>query len=111
MAGAKLRLYSSTAATGRTLHLTRLAAPFTESGVTWNTQPAVTGTSASASSRTGWVEWNATDQVKAMYAGSNHGFRVRDASESAGTAAEQRFRSRENTTNRPELIVTFSPSP
>ncbi|KJK46831.1 hypothetical protein UK23_22390 [Lentzea aerocolonigenes] len=111
VSGAKLRLYSSTAATGRTLYLNRLAAPFTESSVTWNNQPAVTGTSASASSHAGWVEWNATDQVKAMYAGSNHGFRVRDASENAGTAAEQRFTSRENTTNRPELIVTFSPSP
>ncbi|WP_086663612.1 DNRLRE domain-containing protein [Lentzea kentuckyensis] len=111
VSGAKLRLYSSAAATGRTLYLNRLAAPFTESSVTWNNQPAVTGTSASASSRAGWVEWNATDQVEAMYGGSNHGFRVRDASESAGTAAEQRFTSRENTTNRPELIVTFSPSP
>lgn len=110
IAGAKLRLYTSTAATGRTLYLNRLAASFTESSVTWNNQPAVTGTAASATSRAGWVEWSATDQVKAMYAGGNHGFRVRDAGESAGTAAEQRFNSRENTTNRPELIVTFSPS-
>jgi hypothetical protein len=109
--GAQVRLSASTAAAGRTLQLTPLAAPFTEAGVTWNNQPAVTGTSASAASRTGWVEWNATDQVKAMYAGTNHGFRVRDAAEGAGTAAEQRFTSRENTTTRPELIVTFSPSP
>lgn len=111
VAGAQVRLYTSTAAAGRTLHLTRLAAPFTEAGVTWNNQPAATGTSAGAASRAGWVEWNATDQVKAMYAGTNHGFRVRDTAEGAGTAAEQRFNSRENTTNRPELIITFSPSP
>jgi Tol biopolymer transport system component len=111
VSGATLRLYASAAATGRTLHLTRLATSFTESGVTWNNQPSVTGTSAGAVSRDGWVEWTATDQVRAMYAGANHGFRVRDASESAATAAEQRFTSRENTTNRPELIVTFSPSP
>lgn len=110
VASVTLRLYSSTAATGRTLYVNRLATSFTESGATWNNQPAVTGPSASASSRAGWVEWNATDQVLAMYAGTNHGFRVRDAGESAGTAAEQRFNSRENTTNRPELIVAFSPS-
>lgn len=111
VAGAKVRLYTSATATGRTLYLNRLGSSFTESSVTWNNQPAVTGTSASAASRAGWVEWSATDQVKAMYAGGNHGFRIRDAGESAGTAAEQRFNSRENTTNRPEMIVTFSPSP
>ncbi|MFI6094965.1 DNRLRE domain-containing protein [Lentzea sp. NPDC051213] len=107
--GAKVRLFASTAATGRTLQLTRLGSSFTESGVTWTNQPGVTGTSASAASRAGWVEWTATDQVKEMYASGNHGFRVRDAAE--GAAAEQRFNSRENTTSKPELIITFSPNP
>ena len=108
--GAKLRLYAVSASAGRTLRAVPLAGPWTESGVTWRTKPATTGTAATARSGSGWVQWTVTGQVTGMYTGGNHGFLVRDASE-GGIGAEQRFQSHETGTGQPpELIVTFGPS-
>lgn len=106
---AKLRLYAGTAATGRTLRAYAAAAPWSENAVTWNNRPSTTGTAATTSSAAGWVQWSVTTQVNGMYSGTNNGFLIRDTYES-GSGPEQRFRSRESTTNLPELIVTFGPS-
>jgi hypothetical protein len=77
--------------------------------VTWNNQPATTGTAATTSSGSGYRQWTVTSQVQAMYAaGANHGFLIRDASESGG-GAEQQFHSREKGESMPQLVITFGP--
>ena len=47
---ATLRPYASSYKDGRTLHALQLAAPWTESGVTWANQPATTGAAAAVAS-------------------------------------------------------------
>ena len=80
---------------------------WTESAVTWANQPATTGTPATTSSGNGWREWTVKGQVSAMLAaGGGHGFLVRDASEN--NDHEQQFRSRENGSNRPQLVITWA---
>jgi hypothetical protein len=109
---ATLRLYASSAAGGRTLQVVRLNGSWTEGGVTWQNQPATTGSAATTSSGTGYRDWNVAGQVQAMYTGANNGFLVRDASENQD--AEQQFHSREKSDNRPLLVLEFgggSPPP
>jgi hypothetical protein len=106
---AKLRLYASSSKPGRTLEAVRLGAAWTESGVTWSSQPAPTGAAASASSpsTSRYVEWNVTSQVESMYSGATHGFLIRDSFEN-GNGIEQAFHGREKgTDNPPELVITF----
>lgn len=107
LVSATLRLHAGTAATGRTIQALQLAGTWTETGVTWATQPATTGTAATASSALGWVEFDTTTIVQAQYAGTSHGFLVRDATESSGTAAAQVYSSREGA-DPPQLVLTFS---
>jgi hypothetical protein len=107
--GATLRLYSTSAVAGRTIQAYQANASWTETGVTWNTAPGTAGAAASAASGTGWSSWTVTSQVQAMYAGSNHGFVVRDQTENAAAAPQQTYQTREGTPNSqdPELVVTF----
>jgi len=107
LTGATLRLNASSAAAGRTLQAFRVSTAWTQAGVTWNNQPAVTGSATTTASGTGWREWDVTTQTQAMYTGSNTGFLIRDASESAILAAVQVFSSREGA-NPPQLVVTFA---
>jgi large repetitive protein len=104
---AKLRLYASSYKTGRTLEALMLTAPWTEGGLTWNNQPAPTGTAATVTSGAGYREWTVTSQAQSMYSGGNHGFLIRDSAEGGG-GIEQGLHSREKgTDNPPELVVTF----
>jgi hypothetical protein len=89
------------------LRALRIAAAWSELSVTWSNQPATTGGAATASSGTGYLEWNVTLQVKAMYSGSNAGLLITDASEGATIAAAQAFASREAGSNPPQLVITF----
>jgi hypothetical protein len=41
------------------------------------------------------------------YDGANHGFLIRDAT--ASGSGEQRLHSRERRTNRPQLVISFTP--
>jgi large repetitive protein len=111
VASAKLRLYSSSFKSGRTLNAYRLGGSWAEGGVNWNGQPMPVGAAATAPSRSsaGWVEWTVTAQVQAMYdAGSNHGFLIRDANEGGSTNHVQQFHSRETASgNAPQLVLTF----
>lgn len=108
---AKLRLYASSSDSGRTLQALRVNASWVESGtgsVTWNNQPATTGTAVTTSSGTGYREWTVTSQVTSMYSGSNNGFLVRDSAESPALGSpEQQFNSRTAAGNQPELVITF----
>lgn len=108
VAAAKLRLFSDSARTGRTLQAIRVTGSWSESGLTWNNQPTSGGSAASVGSGTGWREWNVILHIEEMYAsGASHGFLIRDASE--GNDAEQSSHSREKGSNRPQLVIHFSP--
>lgn len=100
-----LRVFAASATSGRTLQALRVTGSWTESAVNWSTHPATAGAAATASSATGWREWAVAAQVTASYsAGSHHGFLLRDAAENAG-GVEQKFNSREQSTNRPQLVL------
>ena len=106
VASATLRVHASSAASGRTLEALRLGSAWTESAVTWENQPATAGSAATVASGTGNRDFAVRDQVRAMYsAGAQHGFLLRDAAENAD--AEQQLHSRENSANRPQLLLTF----
>jgi len=102
---ATLRLYAASAKTGRTLHAMRLASSWAENQVNWSNQPLTTGSAAATASGAGYLEWNVSSQLQAMYGSSNHGFLIRDALE--GQDAEQQFHSREKGGNPPQLVVRF----
>jgi hypothetical protein len=109
---ATLRLYAASSTSGRTLQALRINANWTENGVTWANQPATTGTAVTTASGSGtaYREWNVTGQVQAMYAANaNHGFLIRDASESGG-GWEQQFHSKEKGETMPQLVIRFAPA-
>lgn len=110
LAGATLRVNASASDTGRTIDAYRVNASWTETGVTWNNQPATTGSAASATSATGWNEWEVTSHVQSMYSGSNHGFLIRDANEDNSFARTQDYSSREGA-SPPELVLTYTATP
>jgi hypothetical protein len=89
------------------LQALQVAAAWSEGGVTWSNQPGTTGQAATAAAGSGYRVWAVTAQVQSMYAGSNHGFLVRDASEGGG-GLEQGFHSREKGTDQPpQLVIAF----
>ena len=109
---AKLRLFAASASSGtRTLQAFRVnGTSWTEGGVTWANQPQTTGSAVTTTSGTGYREWLVHTLVQAMYSsGTNNGFLIRDANENQD--AEQQFRSRENSQNAPQLVLTFKPAP
>ena len=61
---AKLRLFSASYKDGRTLEAHRLAGSWTESGVTWTSQPATTGAAATVASGVGYREWSVAAHVQ-----------------------------------------------
>ena len=105
---AHLRLFASTGVTGRTLGAYQAAASWTETGVTWNNQPATTGSAVTVASvaTNSTVDWTVTSQVQALYSGTNTGFIVKDQSETTGTTS-QSFSTREAASNKPQLVITF----
>jgi hypothetical protein len=107
---ATLRLYAPSSAGGRTLEALQLSGSWSESGVNWSNQPATTGAAATTGSGNGYREWSVTGMVQSMYASSNNGFLIRDASEGGG-GSEQQFHSREKGESMPELVITFAPAP
>jgi hypothetical protein len=104
---ATLRLFAKSAAGSRTLEAYRADGSWTETGVNWNNQPASIGSPATTASGAGWREWIVTTQVQGMYSGSNHGFVLRDAVEDGALPSTQDLSSREDASNRPQLVITF----
>jgi hypothetical protein len=106
--GATLRIYNKSPVGPRTIAVLQNDAAWTEAGVNWNNQPATTGTAVTATTpgSAGWMQWDVSTMVEAMYAGSNYGFGVRDQTESSGSW-EQQFESRESGSNLPELVVSY----
>jgi hypothetical protein len=103
---AKLQLFATGAEGTRTIQAYRVTSSWTETGVTWNNQPTTTGTPATSASGLGWREWTVTTIVQNQYSGTNHGFLLRDSSESA-SGFRQTYTSREGASNDPELVITF----
>ena len=106
LASATLRAYNATATTTRSVSVFRADAAWTESGVTWDTQPGLTGTGVNAAAAVAWMQWTVTDHVQALYSGANTGFVLRDALEDGTNPSIQAFDSRD-ATNRPELVLQW----
>ncbi|MCX6463890.1 MAG: right-handed parallel beta-helix repeat-containing protein [Pseudonocardiales bacterium] len=109
---ATLRLHGEGDA-GRTLIAAPVAGAWAEDQVTWNTQPGVTAAApATATSGTGYREWDVTAHVAAMLAGTapDQGWRVSDSAEE-GDGAEQAFTSSEAVAlppTPPQLVLRFA---
>ena len=101
---AQLRLYAGSYKTGRTLQAVPAGSGWTESGVTWNNQPATTTAGVNAPSAVGFVTWNVASLVATST--GNFSFLIRDAAEN-GQGVKQGFHSREKRTdNPPRLVIT-----
>jgi len=109
---ATLKLTSSVFVSGRTLQALQVSSIWTESGVTWTNQPSTTGTAATTASGSGTLQWTVTSMVQAMTTGTNNGFLIRDATEDAsGSGVQQLFFSKENSTSKPLLVITYTQAP
>jgi hypothetical protein len=108
---AKLRLFATSATSGRNLEADRVTQTWAEGTVTWNNAPSATTSGAvtiASGSGTGYREWTVTSLVTAMYPpGSNFGFLVSDSSGLSLLAPEQIYSSDEAAANKPQLVVTF----
>lgn len=108
---AVLKLTAASAVGGRSLQALRIdpSSSWSETDVTWATQPPTTGSAATAPSAVGVVAWDVTAAVRAMYAEAraDGGFLIRDAVEDTPGKTLQSFRSREAAADRPVIEVTF----
>jgi hypothetical protein len=106
---ATLRLYSeSPPERPSTLQVVRLTSAWGENNVSWGNQPATAGPVAESWGGFGYVQWDVTAHVQAMYAdGGNHGFLIRHAVENHPFGAEAAFFSKEQLENPPQLVVCF----
>jgi len=95
-----------------TYNVYNVATAWTDSAVTWNAQPASTGSAVAVAqpSATGKVSWVVSTLVAAQYAGTApaNGFLVKDPSENT-TNTTTRYSSNLDTTagNRPTLTITW----
>jgi CSLREA domain-containing protein len=105
LVGATLRVHSSSAAAGRTLEALRVSSDWSESGVTWSSQPATAGPASTAESGLELREWDVLAQTLDMYELGGHGFLLRDRAENG--SGEQSFHSREKGAQSPELVLLF----
>jgi hypothetical protein len=101
--GASLRLGAMSSDT-RTLSAYQAATAWDEATVTWADQPVTTGVAASAPAGT-FPTFNVLTQVVAMYAGTNTGFVVRDATESSGGGPHRQWMGTRE--GAPRLVVTL----
>jgi signal peptidase I len=104
--GATLRVTVDSGTTGRTLQAQRVLGPWTETGLTWNTQPTFSSPSTAASVNSGPLTFAVTGQVQALYAGSNNGFVLKDSVETSGSGTLQRVEDRTSAAP-PQLTITF----
>ena len=82
-------------------------------GVNWSSQPAATGSAATAPSRSGTAGLRRVERdpatTQSCTPAANNGFLIRDATENGG-GFDQAFNSREKgADNPPQLVVTFGP--
>lgn len=109
----RLTLFSNATAT-RTYDLVRSIEPWSETTVTWNSQPTVaSGTTSSVSLSSGTnapsvVEWSVVADVQDLVSGAapNYGWMLKDSAEDA--AVEIVFHAREAASNSPELVIVYA---
>jgi hypothetical protein len=110
---AKLSFYNKIPTSGRTLEVWRgnPGSPlWTAATITWSNEPGYLGpavTNGLTPAVPGVQEWVVTDHVRAQYTGGNNGFLLKDSAENSGTAREQVFYDRQDTTYRPTLVLTW----
>jgi hypothetical protein len=113
---AQLNLFLSTApSSSRTYEAHRITQSWGETTLDWGNQPttAALATSSVATGTTANVTrtWDVVADVRTFVAGTatNHGWRIKDAVESA--SGEGRFSTREHATasQRPRLVITYYP--
>jgi hypothetical protein len=104
---ATLRLHAGSSSENRMLHVQRTSTNWSESAVSWLTQPAGTGPIATTTVLPDAedIEWNVGVQVAAAYPGGSVSLVVRDAVENED--AEQQFFSREKGEAPPQLVIEF----
>jgi hypothetical protein len=77
VASATLRLHASSAATR--VDVTRASSSWDPGTVDWETRPGTVGATATATGAPGWIEWDVTAQVEALYRTGDNGLWVRGA--------------------------------
>ena len=105
---AVLKLYASRTPRGAPSRCCRCPAPSGRARATWATQPGVvTETGPTADAGEGYREFDVTDHVRDMMSGDlvNHGWSVRDASETDPEGGDQTFASRETPQDPPEQTL------
>lgn len=108
VSSAKLQLRDVSVEATRTFPAFRVAEPWSESTVTWDSQPATAGASQDQTGSTGgWTEWPVTALVSEMYASGNFGFLVRDSvvSDRTSTASGTSSWSSREGANAPRLVL------
>lgn len=108
---ATLRLYAVSSQGPGTILAHRASATWSSGSTTWNTpgRPVAAGTGVGASAGTaGWHEWTVTTLTTELYAGTNHGYLVKDAVETDPARATV-YESLDSATaaNRPQLVLTW----
>ncbi len=110
---ARLRLYSE-ADPGRAIEAVPVTEDWREMQVNWINQPETGGPIATTTSGTGYREWDVTDAIEQIMAGTlpNEGFLIRDAAEGSDPDAEHSFTSRHvilepPETQMPQLVLRF----
>ena len=103
---ATLRVYQTSGDVSRTIQAHEVAVTWSESTVTWNTRPDVTGTAVTTVSAVGWDAWDVTSVVGPTGRDAPHGFMLRDSAENNATALRQYLSPREGA-NPPQLVVRF----
>jgi hypothetical protein len=83
----------------------RVTTPWTETGITWNTQPSTAN--PATYSDTSPTNIDALATVQAMYAGTAYGFMLRVTTEGTGANLSSYYQSREASSGKPQLVLTW----
>ena len=111
---ASLRLCRTNGTGGaRTHELRVVTSAWTESGLTWNNQPAIaapTGTTISVPSSAGCVTTDVTNNVQSWHLGTaNLGWRIADTDEPTAPLVDWATHDEPSTGLRPTMSVTYTP--
>lgn len=91
----------------RTLRCHEVTGAWTESGITWNTQPTVDTDHGAQLSTDDPQDWDVLSTVQTAFPGGRAEFRVKDENEGSADGPEQAYISREGIGTEPELVITF----
>lgn len=100
--------HAYSAGTATSIYAGRLTSGFTESQ-TWDmTDPSYVALTSTTVTDNDWADFNVTSAVQGWSEGAttNHGFRIYQSSTSQ--SLWKRLRARENSTNSPKLVVTYT---